>query len=219
MNLCDKYRPKRLSDLRGQNQAVTRLSRFVKAPSPCAFLFAGDTGVGKSCAALALAAEIGCAVDQQEFGGLYQIASGEQSADGVRECMRRLWNRPFYGNGWKVLIVNECDHMSTAAQIVWLDALENLPGHTVVIFTTNAPEKLPDRFKDRCETVTFESSWEVLKPIAEKFAFEIWQAETGLLSLPAGASLKIVRDGKFSFRRLLQQMSTLTACAGEAVAA
>jgi DNA polymerase III delta prime subunit len=42
-------------------------------------LFTGPTGTGKTSAALALAADLGCGSD--EFGGLQVISSGEQTAD------------------------------------------------------------------------------------------------------------------------------------------
>ena len=54
-------------------------------------------------------------------------------------------------------MVNEADTLSSAAEAVWLDALEpsNLAGRCVIVFTTNDTSKLSQRFIDRCRTVEF----------------------------------------------------------------
>ena len=46
--------------------------------------------------------------------------------------------RPMLGSGWKVLVCNEADRMTTSAETIWLDALEGLPPKSVIVFTTNA---------------------------------------------------------------------------------
>lgn len=99
MSLVDKYRPKTLSDIWGQDEAMSVLTSYARSPYPTAFLFSGETGTGKTSAALALANEIGVAIDQNEFGGLYQIASGEQTGETVRKTIRSLYSRPFAGIG------------------------------------------------------------------------------------------------------------------------
>ena len=50
--------------------------------------------------------------------------------------------RPFFGSGWKVLVVNEADAMTPNAAFVWLDALEDIPPNTVIICTTNAADRM-----------------------------------------------------------------------------
>lgn len=156
--LTEKYRPQWLAEIVGQGGAVAVLRSFVRNPYPTAFLFAGASGCGKTSAALALANELGCATERQEFGGLWQIASGEQTVANVRELLGRLAFVPFYGSGWRCCIVNEADQISAQAEAVWLDALENLPPRTVVIFTTNNAAKLSDRFRDRCQVLQFDSA-------------------------------------------------------------
>ena len=54
---------------------------------------------------LALAGALGCDLGQKEFGGVRTIASGEQSADAVREAYQQMFNCPWHGSGWKVVIV------------------------------------------------------------------------------------------------------------------
>ncbi|MGH7223102.1 MAG: AAA family ATPase [Gemmataceae bacterium] len=107
------------------------------------FAEVGEAGTGKTSAALLLAEALGVQIDQAEFGGLHQIASGEQTGETVRRRMESLRCRPFFGSSWKVLVVNEADAMTPNAAFVWLDALEDLPPQTVIIFTTNAAGRIP----------------------------------------------------------------------------
>lgn len=208
MQLTEKHRPAHLSDIAGQSSIVGQLGAFCADPYSTAMLFTGDSGTGKTSAALALANDLGVAMDMDEFGGLHIIASGEQTADSVRDVLRKLWFLPMYGKGWRVLIVNECDRMATPAETIWLDALESLPAHCVVIFTTNHPEKLSDRFRDRCERYEFASDLqsvgvESLSDLARK----IWREETGEMNTKPRIKLSAVeQDGKVSFRRLVQEV-------------
>src|SRR5262245_33117374 len=184
-SLLTKYKPARLPDVVGQAGVVRPLKLFCTDPYPCAFLFHGETGVGKTCTAWALAAELGCNLDDPYYGGLAEIASGEQTADSVRTTLEALRYRPWNATGWRVLVVNECDRMSTQAEVIWLDALENLPPQTVVVFTTNSPEKLSKRLRDRCENYAFTSDLKALKPAIQGLARKVWKAEGCKGSPPA----------------------------------
>ncbi|MFA6134578.1 MAG: AAA family ATPase [Phycisphaerae bacterium] len=212
--LTEKYRPRTLDALWGQVGVVRALRAFLAAPFPTAFVFEGETGTGKTSAAIALAAELGCDLAQKppEFGGLHVIASGEQTADTIRDIHNLMWRSPFSGSGWKVLIVNEADRMSVAAETIWLDRLESLPPKTVIIFTTNFPEKLSQRFRDRCTRLAFESDADRLSDTARNLVKAIWQRETGKAPKPdavAGVVERATEDGKISLRRVVQVLSPM----------
>ena len=127
-----------------------------------------------------------------------------------------MWSCPFSGSGWKVLIVNEADRMSTAAETIWLDRLENLPPKTVIVFTTNFPEKLSQRFRDRCTRLGFESDAQKLADAARNLVYTIWQRETGKVAKPGiaqGIVERATEDGKISLRRVVQVLSPLVLAA------
>ncbi|MCK6470864.1 MAG: AAA family ATPase [Planctomycetes bacterium] len=205
--LAEKYRPIRLQSIFGQPQIVRHLKGFAAAPFPAAYLFSGETGTGKTSAALALAAELGCDMDQKEFGGVQVIASGEQSAEAVRECSERMWLSPMCGSGWKVFILNEAERMHLQAETIWLDRLENIPPRTVIVFTTNHAEKLSQRFRDRCVHLPFESDARRLQESVRVFLQRIWKAETGKTP-----NAKLIEEivassmvaGRLSYRRAVQ---------------
>ena len=209
-SLVERYRPTRLDAIWGQAQVVKVLRRFAARPYPTAFVFEGGTGTGKTSAALALAAELGCDLAQKEFGGVRVIASGEQSADAVREAYRQMHNCPWAGSGWKVVVVNEADRMARPAETIWLDVLEAIPGKTVIVFTTNEAGRLSQRFLDRCTRLAFESDAARLRASATAFASAVWKAETG--KRPEAAKVqRLVQaaeaDGQLSFRRVAQGLT------------
>jgi hypothetical protein len=194
--------------LLGQPWVSQQLQLFAEQPYPVAFLFEGDTGTGKTSAALLLAEALGVQVEQGPFGGLHQIASGEQTGETVRRMMESLRCRPFFGSGWKVLVVNEADAMTPNAAFVWLDALEDLPSQTVVIFTTNAAGRIPARLRDRCERLAFESSALLLRPYLQELTDRIWRQEGCAGQPPEIEALGVAdENGNASFRRLVQKLT------------
>lgn len=213
-NLLRKYRPRRLADVLGQPDAARALGLFAARPYTAAFLFHGDTGVGKTATAYALAEELGCVPAEEELGGVYEIPSGEMGADEVREQLRLLRYRPLLGTGWRVLICNEADRMTKSAETIWLDGLEHLPGMTVVVFTTNQPERLSKRFRDRCECLRFESSTARLRPALRELARKVWAAEIGVGQPPLIDTLGLPTltgpdSMHASFRLAMQQLQKL----------
>ncbi len=207
-----KYRPSKISHVLGQPDVTRALKLFLREPYSTAFLFHGDSGVGKTATAYALAHELGCAVEEKELGGLHEIASGEQTADTVREMLNALRLRPLFGeDGWKVLIVNEADKMSGQAEAIWLDGLEHLPAKTVAAFTTNRPEALSKRFRHRCETYFFESDTKKIGPAIRALGKRVWKAEGCRGTCPALDTLGMptlgdLEDMNASFRLALQQL-------------
>jgi replication-associated recombination protein RarA len=217
-SLLNKYKPQSLADVFGHVQVIGSLRQFMADRYPTAMLFHGESGVGKTASAQALARDLGLAVDEEELGGYHEIPSGSMGADEVRRQMNGMQLGTLFGSGWKVLVCNEADRMSQAAENIWLDALENLPPRTVVIFTTNAPEKLSRRFRDRCECYHFGCDREELQPHIQALARKVWAGEVGPGEPPDLDSLGMPTLGEVenmhaSFRLALQQLSRLVRAA------
>jgi replication factor C small subunit len=212
--LTERYRPTSLDEMVGQEAALKILETFVASPYPVAFLLEGETGTGKTTAALALARALGVEFTPPLMGGLWIVASGDQTADAVREVRDWLWHVPMVGSGWKVAVVNEADRMSQAAETVWLDVLEALPRRSVVAFTTNHEHRLSQRFRDRCLTVTFESAAGRVRSHVERLVRDVWRRETGA-EIPESVAKSVAQaatvDGQVSFRRALNVVETMLA--------
>jgi DNA polymerase III delta prime subunit len=121
--------------------------------------------------ALALAAEIEAEV--------HHIVAKDCTLERVQEVSRICSYVPMSGpSGFHVVICDECDAMTPAAQLSWLsklDAADPLP-NTVVIFTSNAVDRLEKRFLSRCRVLEF-SSYGISSAIADLLQ-RIWDAET-----------------------------------------
>jgi len=218
--LTEQYRPRRLADVVGQADVVAALAAFLADPYPAAFVLSGDTGVGKSSAAIALASELGCDVEQGEWGGIHSIPSGELNADTLRTEWGKLWNMPMgSARGWKCMIVNEVEQLNGTVEKLWLDKLEDMPPKTVIVFTTNSLATLPARFVDRCigGVLEFRGAADDLAEAARGLARSIWTAEAGG-EIPADVLDKVIQRatsaGRLSFRRLVQSLTPLLAKGG-----
>jgi len=215
-SLLSKYRPSTLSEVLGQSEVVRSLQLYVKAPYPTAMLLHGESGVGKGATTFALARDLGIAVDEAELGGFTELASGNQTADSVREACNNLRMGALFGSGRRMLVVNECERVSLQAETIWLDALEHIPPKALIVFTTNAPERLSKRFRDRCECYAFVSDPDVLSPHFKALAKRIWKAEGCPGKVPTLEKIgmpTLSMDGPdalhASFRLALQQLSRL----------
>ncbi|HQN92335.1 MAG TPA: AAA family ATPase, partial [Methanoculleus sp.] len=111
----EKYRPRRLDDIVGQNDIVVRLKSYVKTGNLPHLLFAGSAGVGKTTAAVALAREF--------FGDSWQTnfremnASDERGIDVVRTQIKEFARTSPLGDAqFKILFLDEADALTTDAQ-------------------------------------------------------------------------------------------------------
>lgn len=208
--LTEVYRPRTLSDLVGQGYATLQLQAFADQPHTTGFLFAGGTGTGKTSAAQALARDLGVLIEDAEWGGWYFVKSGEQTADIVRETLSKIRTGSFgIGSGWRVVLVDEADHCSTAVKALWLSAIEHLPPRTVVIFTTNNPAAFDTRARSRFELVEFDADPAINMQDAQVLALRVWEGETG--SADGCPDMRDARDsiidpdtGKISYRMVVQ---------------
>jgi hypothetical protein len=62
-------------------------------------------------------------------------------------------------------------------ETIWLDALEHLPAMTAVIFTTNEPARLRQRFRNHCEEYAFRDGSERLKQWIAALALRLRERE------------------------------------------
>lgn len=202
--LTELYRPATLSKIVGQSFAVMSLTDYADQPFPQAFLFSGSTGVGKTTAALALANDLGVNRDWN----LIHIKSGEMDAEAVESALKTV-RCAGIGDGWKLILCDEADMMSSKAKSLWLSALEALQsgeyGKTVIVFTTNDAGRFDARFRDRCDHLEFESDARTLYVDAEGLLADLWYDE-GLPGIPPALdSIRgLVVDGAISFRRLVR---------------
>ena len=114
-SLSDKYRPRTIGDFVGLEKPKKILAKFAANPYQSAWLFVGPPGVGKTSMALALASEIRAEV--------HHIPSQKCNAQAIEDVCRFCSYVPLSG-GFHIVIVDEADKMTPAAQLALLSKLD-----------------------------------------------------------------------------------------------
>lgn len=146
---------------------------------------------------IALAREIG--------GFLHHVESGEYTVDKVRELKHSCNYYPPQGFGWHVVLVDEVDCASYAAQIATLSCLDGtatIP-RTVFVFTCNSTDKLHDRFLSRNRVVNFTTYG--IQADAAKLLERVWAEQT---DAPAPNMAAIIKAQNGNVRAALQVLDS-----------
>jgi DNA polymerase III gamma/tau subunit len=194
--LTEKYRPRAIAEFIGLEKQKKVLAAFCKRPVSCAWLFIGPSGVGKSTMAMALCDALN--------GELHKIPSQKCNAQAIDDTVRTCWYAPMTPGGFHIVLADEADQMSNAAQLALLsklDATDPAP-KTIWIFTANDCERLEKRFLSRCRVLEF-SSYGMRAEIATHLA-RIWKEETG-----SEGSLNWERIAKEANTNVRDAMNTL----------
>jgi hypothetical protein len=130
-------------------------------------------------------------------------AAAELFIAGSRENFREL---SVAIRQWSVATPGAGD-MNAKVQSLWLDVLEDLPPRTVIVFTTNEPDKLSQRFQDRCSHYEFRANATDLEADANALISRIWISELGHNHAPTMADLgEVSVRGRLSFRRVVKAL-------------
>jgi replication-associated recombination protein RarA len=149
--LTKKYQPRRIRDFAGLARAKAIMGKLVANPYPSAWLFTGDSGTGKTTLALAVGNELNAQV--------IHVPAADCTVDKVRWIRENTASMPMFGD-WFLVLVDEADRMSPAAQVAFLSLLDatGFPSNTIFVFTRNESAKLEDRFLSRVKEIPFNGS-------------------------------------------------------------
>jgi DNA polymerase-3 subunit gamma/tau len=165
--LARKWRPKRFSELVGQEHVVRALTNALESGRVHhAFLFTGTRGVGKTTIARIFAKSLNCEegtsaepcgkcstcldIDSGRYLDLLEIdAASNTGVDDVREVIENAQYMPSRGK-FKVYLIDEVHMLSKAAFNALLKTLEEPPEHVKFLLATTDPQKLPVTVLSRC---------------------------------------------------------------------
>lgn len=188
--LALKYRPTALDQVIGQEPVVRALEKIVEKRSSHAFLFIGNSGIGKTTLARIVAALLGAEpvdiieVDAAKYNGIDEM---RLLTDGLRY-------RPLHEGRMKALILNECHRLSGNAWDSLLMSMEEPPEHVVWFLTTTDAAKVPKAVVTRCTKLELKPvPWQeiltyLLRPVVEAEELEIDDKILGICAREANGS-------------------------------
>lgn len=149
----EKYRPKKLNEIVGQEKITERLEAYVKEKSMPHLLFSGPAGVGKTTATLCLAREIFGENFKQDF--LELNASDERGIEIVRGKIKEFARtRPILGE-FKIIFLDEADALTPEAQNALRRTMEQFTQTCRFILSCNYSSKIIEPIQSRCSIFRF----------------------------------------------------------------
>ena len=170
-SLYRRYRPRRFSELKGQDHVVRALRTAVaEGREGQAYLFSGPRGTGKTTSARILAKVLNCAnpVDGEpccecesclsvERGTSYDVHELDAASNNGVEAMRDLIEKASLGTPGrhKVYILDEVHMLTKPAEAALLKTLEEPPPHVVFVLATTDPQKMSATIISRTQHLQF----------------------------------------------------------------
>lgn len=195
--LTEKFRPRAIDQFLGLEKPKRVCSKLCANPFSAALLFTGDSGLGKTALALAMA--------DQMPAELHHVPSQDCNLQRLRDVIAQCHYVPRAGCKMHLVLIDEGDQMTAAAQLYLLSKLDatDFPPQTIFVITCNATDGLEKRFLSRCIQVEF-SSYGTAKEAAALLE-RVWDAEA-----PQGADrpnfARIVKDACGNVRAALMAL-------------
>lgn len=218
--LARKYRPKKLSELIGQDVLVKTISNAItQGRIPHAILLTGIRGVGKTSTARIIARSLLCTGENGENKSptkepcgvcancksiaadnhvdvLEVDAASRTGVDDIREIIDQVTYAPVMGR-YKIYIIDEVHMLSKNAFNALLKTLEEPPATVKFIFATTEVRKIPVTILSRCMRFDLPRvKTELLINHFQKISeLENAKVEADALKLIASSAEGSVRDG------------------------
>ncbi len=218
--LARKWRPKGFEEVVGQGHVTRALANAISLGKiHHAYLFSGTRGVGKTTFARILARALTCekgptASPCLECTACKEILAGSatdvQEIDGASNTgiddVRRLRENAAYAPArlrYKIYIIDEVHMLSKSAFNGLLKILEEPPPHTVFIFATTEPNRIPDTILSRVQRFDFRmlTDEEIQNRLKEMAEAEEIRCEEDALRLMARYAFGSMRDGQSIFEQ------------------
>lgn len=224
ISLARKYRPKRFSEVIGQELVLSALKGgILKNTLPRSMIFSGPRGTGKTTLCRILAKAINClnpidgfepclkcqtCTSQVDAASLSYFEVDGASYNGVemvRELMSTFQSLPPNPFRYKFYVIDEAHMLSNSAFNAMLKSIEEPPGHVFLTLVTTEPNKIPVTVQSRCVHFEFESipSSLILENLKKILELEKIQVEEHLLYEISKMAKNSIRDSLTLLDRFL----------------
>ncbi len=227
-SLYRRYRPRRFSELKGQDHVVKALRTAVaEGREGQAYLFSGPRGTGKTTSARILAKVLNCEhpVDGEpccecdsclavERGTSFDVHELDAASNNGVEAMRDLIEKASLGTPGrhKVYILDEVHMLSKAAEAALLKTLEEPPPHVVFVLATTDPQKMSDTIRSRTQHLQFHLLG------ADTLNEHVrWVAADAGLDVSDAAVEQVLRQGAGSARDALSALELIASIGEEGI--
>jgi len=150
----EKYRPDDLNEIISHTEIVSTIRKFILGRKMPHLLFHGPPGTGKTSCMIAIAKEL--------YGKNYKNmclelnASDDRGIDVVRERIKSFCStQQLMAKGIKLVILDECDSMTNAAQFALRRIVEKYTKTTRFCLICNYVSKIIPALQSRCTRFRF----------------------------------------------------------------
>ena len=225
-SLYRRYRPRRFSEVKGQEHVVRSLrNAVINHREGQAYMFSGPRGTGKTTSARILAKVLNCDNPQDgepccecpsclavERGTSYDVHELDAASNNGVEAMRDLIEKASLGTPGrhKVYILDEVHMLSKAAEAALLKTLEEPPPHVVFVLATTDPQKVSETIRSRTQHLQFH-----LLPMDVMEDHIRWLAGDAGIDLTDAALQSVLRQGGGSARDTVSALELVASGGGE----
>ena len=226
-SLYRRYRPRRFSEIRGQDHVVRALRNAVEHDrAGQGYLFSGPRGTGKTTSARILAKVLNCtdpiegepccvceSCRSVEAGTSYDVHELDAASNNGVDSMRDLIEKASLGTPGrhKVYILDEVHMLSKGAEAALLKTLEEPPPHVVFVLATTDPQKVSQTIRSRVQHLEFH-----LLPMDELEKHIRWVIDDAGLVVSEEGIRSALSQGGGSARDTLSALELVAASGGGA---
>jgi len=150
----EKYRPVTMEDVVSHQDIIGTIEKFIEKNRLPHLLFYGPPGTGKTSTILAVARRIYGPNFKRQI--LELNASDDRGIDVVREQIKNFAEtRTLYSSGFKLIILDEADMMTTAAQAALRRVIEQYTKNVRFCIICNYVNKIIPAVQSRCTRFRF----------------------------------------------------------------